>query len=167
MLLLRILHIVAGVLWVGMAVFTAYFLMPAMAEAGPDAAKVMAGLQRRRILTVIPALGLVTIVAGLWMLWKASLGLQHDYLVSPAGHTFTVGGGVAIVGFILGVGVMRPAMLKAAALMQSMGELKTDAERQARMAEIGRLRARAGTVGRFVGALLVLAAAAMAVARYL
>lgn len=167
MLLFRILHIVGGVLWVGMAFFTAYFLMPSMAEAGPDAAKVMAGLQRRRILTVIPALGLVTILAGLWLLWKASFGLQHDYLVSPAGHTFTIGGAVAIVGFIFGVGVMRPAMLKAAALMQTIGELTSDADRQAGMAEIGRLRTRAGTTGRFVGVLLVLAVAAMAVARYL
>lgn len=167
MLLFRILHIVAGVLWVGMAVFTAYFLMPAMAEAGPDAAKVMAGLQRRRILTVIPALGLVTILAGLWLLWKSSFGFQHDYLVSPAGHTFTIGGIIAIIGFIFGVGVMRPAMMKAAVLAQSMGELTSDADRQARMAEIGRLRTKAGKMGRFVGALLVLAAAAMAVARYL
>lgn len=167
MLLFRFLHIVAGVLWVGMAVFTAYFLMPAMAEAGPDAAKVMAGLQRRRILTVIPALGVVTIVAGLWLFWKASSGFQHEYLLSGAGHALGVGGGLAIVGFVLGVGIMRPAMMKAGALIQTMGELTSDADRQARMAEIGRLRARAGTTGRFVGVLLVLATAAMAVARYL
>jgi len=167
MLVFRILHIVAGVLWVGMAVFTAYVLMPALAEAGPDAAKVMAGLQRRRILTVIPALGLVTILAGVWLLWTTSAGFQHDYLLSRAGHAFSLGGGIAIIGFALGVGVMRPAMLKAGALMQTMGGLTSDADRQARMAEIGRLRARAGATGRFVGVLLVLATAAMAVARYL
>ena len=167
MQLLRILHIVFGSLWVGMAFFTAYFLMPAMREAGPDSAKVMAGLQRRHMLTVIPAFGLVTILSGLWLLWRVSLGFQMDALKNPTGHALMGGAVLALVGFLLGISIMRPAMLKAAGLAQSLGELTNETARTERMAEIGRLRARAGSVGKLVGVLLILATVAMAVARYL
>jgi len=47
-----------------------------------------------------------------------------------------------------------------------LGSAKTDQEREARTVEIQRLRARGATVGRLVALLLILAAAAMAVARY-
>ncbi len=46
-LLVRFLHVLAGAIWVGMATFSAFFLMPAMKEVGPDGAKVMAALERR------------------------------------------------------------------------------------------------------------------------
>ena len=42
----RLIHVVAGILWVGFAVFVPFYLSPALAEAGPDSAKVMAALQR-------------------------------------------------------------------------------------------------------------------------
>ena len=53
-LLARLLHVLSGAIWVGTVTFTSFFLMPAMMEAGPDAAKVMAGLQRRRFMDLLP-----------------------------------------------------------------------------------------------------------------
>ncbi len=44
--LLRLVHIVLGVLWVGMIAFMVVFLTPALRDAGPDGAKVMMALQR-------------------------------------------------------------------------------------------------------------------------
>ena len=48
MIVLRLLHIVLGALWVGIAVFLPLYLMPSLGESGPDAAaRVMSGLQKR------------------------------------------------------------------------------------------------------------------------
>jgi hypothetical protein len=47
---LRLLHIVLGAFWVGTLIFFALFLIPSVRDAGPDGAKVMAALQRRRFL---------------------------------------------------------------------------------------------------------------------
>lgn len=62
---------------------------------------------------------------------------------------------------------MRPAMLRATTLAQALGESTSESEREERVAAIRRLRARGATAGRLVALLLLVAAAAMAVARYL
>src|ERR687891_465683 len=49
LILLRLVHVVFGALWVGMVVFTTFFLAPAVQDTGPDGGKVMAALQRRGI----------------------------------------------------------------------------------------------------------------------
>jgi len=42
MLVLRFSHLFFGALWVGMMAFQTFFLMPALAEVGPDSGKFMA-----------------------------------------------------------------------------------------------------------------------------
>ena len=42
MLVLRFSHVFFGALWVGMMAFQTFFLMPALAEVGPDSGKFMA-----------------------------------------------------------------------------------------------------------------------------
>jgi hypothetical protein len=166
MLALRLIHIVFGALWVGMMAFTAVFLMPAIREAGPDGAKVMAALQRRGVMTVMPILALATLVSGMWLFARLSGESPLGLLNSGMGLAFALGGVTALVAFVLGVLVMRPAMVRAAALADARGSVETDQERGARAAEIQRLRARSLAVGRVVTLLLIVAAAAMAIARY-
>ncbi|MCL4865806.1 MAG: hypothetical protein KJZ47_07920 [Gemmatimonadales bacterium] len=167
LLLLRLLHIVLGSLWVGIIVFNAVFLGPTVAELGPDGGKVMGALQRRGMMTFLPAIGLLTLLSGAWLLYEASLGFEGAYFRSGPGHAYSMGGGLAIVGFLLGIGVMRPAMLRVMAIAQGMAQVTDEATRAARQAEMQRLRARASLMGRVVAVLLVVATAAMAVARYL
>lgn len=167
MIVFRVIHIVIGVLWVGTATFTAYFLIPAIQEAGPDGAKVMAGLQRRKMMTVVPILGVTTLLSGLWLFWRDSAGFEHLFMASAMGMGLATGGLLALAGFALGMGVMRPSLLKAGALAQTMSDISTDSARQARLAEIQALRSRGATAGRWTSILLLLAVSAMAVARYL
>jgi hypothetical protein len=162
----RLLHIVAGVLWVGFAVFTALYLGPAVQEVGPDGGKVMLALQRRKLLTVLPLLALGTLLSGFWLYWKVSMGFAPSYMGSRVGMTIGTGAVAALAGYALGIAVMRPAILKAMALSQPPAVPESDADRAARMAMAGRYRARAAAMGRIVSALLLLATAAMAIARY-
>lgn len=167
LLTLRILHIVLGSVWVGIVVFNTFFLGPAIAEVGPDGGKVMAALQKRGMLTFLPIISLITLLSGVWLLWIASVGFDPHYFHSRAGHAFSVGGGLAIVAYLVGITLMRPSLLRAGALAQGMSQVTDEAERTARGAEIQRLRGRARSSGQVVATLLVLATAAMAVGRYL
>jgi len=167
LLLLRLVHIVGGALWVGMAVYTAAFLVPAVEEAGPDGGKVMAALQRRGIMTVLPALALATLLSGFWLYWRAAGGQPGVFGRSGPGIGFGVGAVVSLAAYAIGMLVMRPSMLRAATLMAGIGPADSEAERTARLAEARRLRSRGAAAGRMVAALLLLAVGAMAVARYL
>ena len=74
---------------------------------------------------------------------------------------------LAIAAFVTGLAVLRPAMMKAMALAQSLGPSSTPEERQRVGGEAQRLRTRAAVAGKAVNHLLFFALAAMAVARYL
>ncbi len=149
---LRFVHVVSGTLWVGMMLFTTVFLAPALRDAGPESGKVMAALQKRGLMTVMPILALLTLISGVWLLERHYGGMAVA-MASRLGAAFVIGGAAALVAFLLGIVVLRPAMARAAA--------STD------QAEIARLRARGAAVGRIVALLLVFALGAMAVARYL
>lgn len=149
---LRLVHIVFGSLWVGMMAFTVFFLTPSIRDAGPEGGKVMAALQRRGVMTVMPIIALLTIVSGVWLVQRVYGGMTA-LVASRAGLGFAIGGAAALIAFLLGVIVVRPAMLRA----NASGD----------QGEIQRLRARGAAVGRVVALLLIFAAAAMALARYL
>jgi uncharacterized membrane protein len=153
-LLMRLLHILTGIFWVGTMMFNTAFLFPALKDAGPDAAKVGVALTNRRFPVIMPIVALVTILSGLWLFWHDSGGFQEPFMQSHMARALSFGAACAIVAFIIGVVVVRPAMVQAMALAQSNPQ----------RAQV--LRVRADVVGRVVTALLVLAAAAMAVARY-
>jgi uncharacterized membrane protein len=164
--LLRLVHVVLGVLWVGMMAFTAVFLTPAIRDAGPDGGKVMMALQRRGVMLVVPLIALGTLVSGMW-LYQRFYGGFAGLMASRVGFAFGIGGAAAVIAFLLGITVMRSATARANALTAALDTAKTDQERDVRTAEVRRLRARGAAVGRLVTSLLIFAAAAMAVARYL
>ena len=165
LVVMRLVHVGLGVFWVGTMVFNAIFLGPSVRDAGPDGAKVMAGLMRRRFMDVMPAVAILNILSGLWLYWKMSDGFQPAYMRSVTGMTFGTGGALAVIAFIIGVVVVRPSMLKAMALGPVIAQAQPQ-EKDALMARAQSYRSKAMGAGRVVALLLALAAAAMAVARY-
>ena len=164
---LRIIHIGAGIFWVGGLLFQAVFLMPVLATVGPAAGAVMKGLIDRKLPLVMPVLAILTLLSGLRLLMIASANFNGAYFQSPVGRTFSIAGGMAILGFILGMATVRPAMMKAAALGQQMASAPDDATRSRLSAEMATTRKK-GMVGNVVVlALLILAVLGMASARYM
>ena len=164
-LVARVLHVTLGVFWAGALVFNAAFLFPAMRDAGPDGAKVAAGLMRRRFLNIIPVAALLTVVSGSYLYWVASAGFSAAYMGSPMGMTYGFGAIAALSALGLGLAVLRPSMLRAAALSQAAAGAPP-VERDRALAEAQALRARAGAAGQVVAWLLGGTADAMALARY-
>src|SRR3712207_2949537 len=107
---LRIVHILAGVFWVGSVAFMFVFLVPTTRALGPKAAPVMAHLNvKLRLSRVILGSGVVTVLAGLILYWRDSSGFDPDWILSPFGLGLTVGGLAGIAGLAIGATVIRPA----------------------------------------------------------
>ena len=166
MLVLRFAHVFFGALWVGMMGFQTFFLMPALADVGPDSGKFMAALMRRRLPVIMPIVALITLVSGFWLFQRLSGGAAAGLMRTPMGMAFGSGGLAALLAFLLGIVVMRPAMMRSAALGASLPSASPD-ERARISAELQRLRARGTMMGWVVMILLLYALSAMAVARYL
>jgi len=166
-IVLRFVHVVFGAIWFGMVVFATFFLMPAIQEVGPDGGKVMAAVQRRGLMTVMPILALGALISGIWLYLRAGAGMPAQFGRSPVGMAYGLGGLAAIVAWVLGVAVLRPSMMKAMALGQSLGSSASAEERQRVMDEAQRHRARAAATNRAIAYLLLFAVTTMAVARYL
>ena len=161
----RILHVVLGALWVGSMFFLSTFLIPSLGDVGPDGSKVVAALARRKFMVFLPVVAIITMLSGLYLYWRVSSGFTPDYMRSGAGQTYGLGAALAIVAFVLGVTITRPAMVKAIQLTQTAMSA-SPTEREAIMAQAQALRARSASVGRLILALLMAATLAMSIGRY-
>lgn len=165
-LVLRLIHIGAGAFWVG-AVFTFFlFVQPAAIAIGPDATKFTYQLlHHRRLPVVIFGSAVVTVLAGLWLLWITSNGFDPDLLFSPARLGFTVGGVAAII--TLGIGGLY-VLPRTRTTEGILGQLLADGrppspDEQQTLARVGREGRQAGWI---VIAGLTIAVVSMATAGY-
>lgn len=166
LLVLRLVHILGGIFWLGSGLFTTFFLVPALGRVGPAAGQVMGALQQRRLFTVLPVVAILTILSGLRLFQVVSAGFAPAYVSSRMGQTFLWSGVAAIAAFLLSLIVARPAMLRAGQLGATMASAPDD-QRAERAAEIARLGRRGAIASVAAMVLLIGAAAGMAVARYL
>lgn len=164
---LRIIHVLSAIFWVGTALFTGLFLFPALASSGPAAAPVMGGLQRRRLMVFLPIAAVLTLLSGFSLFYLVSNGAMGAYARTSVGRAFSMAGGLALVGFFIGMLVARPAGMKAGKLGQAMASLPAGAERDAMQQQLASLQKRAGFASVAQSVLLVAAAVGMAVARYM
>ncbi len=162
----RLIHILGGVFWVGAMVFVTEFLVPSIGEAGPDGAKVMAGIARRKFMQIMPVVAALTILSGIYLYSRVSAGFEVGYMKSWPGHVYAIAGGMSVIAFILGVTITRPAMIKAVALAQAASTAAAG-ERESLLGQAQALRSRGSKVGRVVVLLLVASTVGMAIGRYL
>lgn len=166
MVVLRIVHILAGAFWVGAALVTFLFLQPTAREVGPAAAPFMAHLAgKRRLLDVVLAAAGLTILAGLLMYWRVTNGLDTDVLSSAYGVSLTIGALCAIAAFGLGGSIVRPSMMRVLAIGRAAAQAGGPTPEQT--AEVQALQAKARATGQVIVPLLIVAVAGMASARFL
>ena len=98
LLTLRLIHILAGVFWVGAAVFTAAFLVPTIRAVGPAGGPVMQHISQVRKLPVfVLSAGFLTVLSGIGLYSIPSARFTSSWMRSGPGITFGVGGLLAIV----------------------------------------------------------------------
>jgi uncharacterized membrane protein len=167
LLVLRLVHILGGIFWVGGMMYSTFFLVPVVRSSPAVAGTVMAGLQKRRLFVVLPTVALLTIASGSRLFMIDSGGFSDAYFASNVGRAYEVGGIAAIVAFLISMFVSRPAFVHAVKLGASLSTTTDEPGRQRILAEVQRLNQRAGIANTIVVVLLLLTAVTMATARYL
>ncbi len=164
MIILRLLHIFAGIFWVGTAFFFVLFLEPTITAAGPAGGTVMGRLTLTRFPMVMAVSSILTVVVGFLMYLKDSNGFQINWISTPSGITMTIGSAAGILAFLLGLIVQAPASARMAALqkeIQAAGGPPTPSQ----MAELHVLLGRISNASRWAAVLMVIAVIGMAIAR--
>jgi multisubunit Na+/H+ antiporter MnhC subunit len=164
-IVLRIVHIFAGVFWVGAAWMIAGFLNPTAAQTGPAGQPYMQKLFQGRLSMVISAAAGLNVLAGALLYWKDSAGFNLVWIGTPTGIGFTSGAVFAIIAFVIGFGVTRPASEKMSALgaaIQAGGKPPTPEQAAAMQAVVARLNQAA----LWTAILVAVALFFMATARY-
>lgn len=168
MIAFRIIHILAGVVWVGGVVLLVLYIQPSAKSLGPAASPfVLEMLGRRRLPTFLLTAGGVTIAAGLFLYWRdwQLAGSLGDWVTSTYGAVLTAGALAAIAAFLVGLFGVKPTVDRllplAARLAAAEGPPPPDG-----LAEVQALQARARRLAIIVLVLLVASVLAMATARY-
>lgn len=164
---LRIIHILAGVLWVGGSAFFFFYLEPTINKLGPDAEKFVDEVVNRRKAPIYFAMASTfTVLGGALLYWRDSSGLELDWIGSPTGLALTVGGIAAIAAW-LGGNLLIPKTL---GQLSAVGAQMKASEGPPSLDLVGRLHAvqeKLRTIGLIDIALLAVAVLGMAAARSL
>jgi uncharacterized membrane protein len=169
LLILRIVHITAAMLWVGGAVIGSFFLAPTARALGPTAQPFMDHLNNRRRMGIFfPAVATLTVAAGALLYWRASDGLHAEWITSGTGLAFTAGALAGIASLILGGILVGPSIGEEIAVRNELadagpGALPTEEQRR----RLERAAAKMRLADRIDLPLIVAAVVLMATARYL
>ncbi len=164
--LLRLIHILSGIYWVGAAFTLFLFLQPTAQATAPEGQRFMLHLLRnRRFSEVGLAAAILTVGAGAILFWRDSNGLQLAWMSRPPGLGFTVGGVAALIALVVFAFLGYPIGRQIVAIGSRL-----EAERRPPTGDEQRTLADAQRRGKRVGTavlvLLAIAAASMATARY-
>jgi uncharacterized membrane protein len=164
--ILRLVHIISGVFWVGSILFVTVLLMPSIRAAGPSGMAIMKELGRRRMPLIMMVSGILTVGAGIWLMLVLSGGAVGVWMRSSTGRAFGTGGGLAILALVLGMSINVPTTQRMSAIGAAVAK-RGGPPTADEASELQRLQSRLGIASVVVAVLLLLATAAMAVARYL
>ena len=161
--LLRILHIVFGVFWVGASVFVLFFLEPRLRTLG---SAIESRVMRALVTYVSPAFGLSGIIilgTGVAMALRLRGGSLDTYLTTGWGFAMLVGFVATVAALVVGFGLSFPHGLRLMRLERSMEGRDPSADEARQLEEIF---ARIRMVERINIVLILIALVAMPIARF-
>lgn len=102
--ILRVAHIVSGILWAGGALALTLFVAPAMSATG-DAGKQFAGhlIGKTRFSLYMSVTGLTTVIAGSILYGMDSNWFQSLWMTTTTGTIFGIGAVFGIAAFVFGI----------------------------------------------------------------
>jgi hypothetical protein len=166
MVVLRIVHILGGVFWVGAGLTTLLFIQPTAREVGPAAGPFMMHLAGKRLIDFVLAAGGLTVLAGLLLYWRDSGGLKAGWIGSATGITLTLGALCGIAALAIGGSIVRPTIMANLAIGKAVAASGGPPTPE-QSVQLQALQHRAHAAGKAIVPLLIVAVVAMAAARYL
>jgi uncharacterized membrane protein len=166
LILFRVIHVVAGTLWAGTAIFYFFLVEPAAKTLGATAPRFMQALiEKRRYPLYMNIASALTILAGALLYWNTSGGLQMLWIQSGPGLGFTIGSAAAIAAYLIGFFMIRPRAERLGTLGQQIG-MSGGAPNPTQAAELQKLDQEIRSVERIDVILLTISLLMMATARY-
>lgn len=164
MAVLRAIHIVGTLFWVGATLLVAGYHEYVIDPGAPKRT-----LQRMaeydEMSTMVGISGIVGILAGLILYWIVSDGLDMAWITSTYGVTITVGAVAGLIALAIAVPLVGLTNNRSVALYEEVENADQLTEEQE--TEVERLRARLHNGERAAAVFMVIAVLAMAMAQYL
>lgn len=162
MLVLRLVHIFAAIIWGGGALIMEFFIgrtITATGETGQKFAQhLMNTLRMHKFMTVM---ALSTVLAGFVLYWRDSNGFSSAWMTSSTGIGFGIGAGFGLIAFVFGA-IFGSSNAKLGQVGAQIQGKPTDEQ----LAQIQALQKRIKTVSPIHVYSMILAMIFMATARY-
>lgn len=168
MIVFRIIHIASAILWAGSALYYVAFVAPTVENTlGPDAGRFFNYLVRQRKAVIyFVTVSTLTVVAGTFLYWRDSGGLNLEWIQTGPGLGFTVGGIAGIVSWLLVLLVLAPTSYRLVGLGTRIAA-SGGPPSQDQMSALQALQTRLKSFSLLTVVFLGIAMVAMATARYL
>ncbi len=167
LIVLRLLHIVGGVIWAGASLMLTFIVEPAVIASGEDGTRFMQRLTAQgRFANYMLVSAVTTVAAGATLIWIVSGGFSRAWVSSGPGLGFILGGSAALIAFFIGYLVQNRTterMVHLGRTITSAGSPPT----QDQMAMMQTYRTRISQGGRWTTGFLIVSVVMMAVSRYL
>ena len=128
--ILRLLHIVAGVIWVGAGITVSMYLEPALTRSGVDSGKVMRALYTKTSFDkLMPIVSITTTVAGLALYYMVSNGFTDvNYMKSGQGIVLSIGALAGLAAFGHGFSTLGKYSRQYATVIAEAGDNPSDVQ---------------------------------------
>ncbi len=116
MVILRIIHVFAGIFWIGVLWYNVLFLSPRVKTLGQDRGRIMQTIAAPPFPQYITGAALATALSGILMFWYTSAGFDRAWLATSNGIVLAIGALLGLYVVVEGFIVVRPAGLRMAEL---------------------------------------------------
>ena len=164
-IILRILHIVAGISWAGGAVHYFLFIGPTAKATRPESQKFMGYLmEQKRWTSFMSTMSLVTILAGAGLYYRLGR-VNWGWVATGPGIAFTIGALAGILLFGVGHLMLGPRVNRLGQISQEVQSNGGSASTQ-QAAQLSQLQKEIEIIGKVDFAMILIALLTMSTARY-
>jgi len=163
LLVLRLVHVVAGVIWGGGSLLMEFFIGRTIMGTG-ESGKVFSQylMTKLRMHVFMTAMALSTIIAGALLYWHDSDGLTSEWMKGSSGIGFTIGAVFGLIAFISGA-----IFGSSTAKLAELGSQRQGKPSEEQFTQIQSLQTRIQTSSPIHRYSMILTLIFMAVSRYL
>ena len=116
MVVLRLIHIFAGIFWVGTVWYFALFFLPRVKTFGQDTGRIMQTMSAQPFPAYMTTAAVLVALSGILMYANASAGFSGAWIATPAGIVLTLAAILGILAVLEAVLVSRPTAERMAQL---------------------------------------------------
>jgi uncharacterized membrane protein len=167
LLILRLLHILAGVFWAGASFLMTWFIEPAVRASGDDGRRFMQRLAASgRFGRAMATASGGSVLAGLWLMWILGDTLGTEFFETGRGLALSLGMLLGIAAFVVGMVMQNRSTRRMAAIGREITATGGPPS-PAHAAEMEKLTGTVRRGGQIVSILLLVTVILMAVSRHI